>query len=251
VSIEDYEKKKQEYIKTKIQEEEKLRYKPTQDDLKKFEQVLSKYETKGEQEQKYNYRQQENKNTYYSNQKQGTGKLDENFLGRINKAFKDLDNGMKSLNTLTKVGKKDTPQVANYIPQKSPTDTVEQMLAPKIAKTIQNDNEELKKKLTDEPTFVYESPVSVVELNETEIVEEPKEEVLEQLIDEEPKKEDIEYFEIVEEPKKEDIEYFEIVEEPKEEVLEKLLDEEPQEIKPQPILPDPKYKILKYFKNSD
>jgi hypothetical protein len=251
VSLEDYEKKKQEYIKTKIQEEEKLRYKPTQDDLKKFEQVLSKYETRGEQEQKYNYRQQENKNTYYSNQKQGTGKLDENFLGRINKAFQDLGSGMKSLNNLTQAGKKDTPQVANYIPQKSPTDTVEQMLAPKIAKTIQNDNEELKKKLTDEPTFIYESPVSVVELNETEIVEEPKEEVLEQLIDEEPKKEDIEYFEIVEEPKKEDIEYFEIVEEPKEEVLEKLLDEEPQEIKPQPILPDPKYKILKYFKNSD
>jgi hypothetical protein len=144
---------------------------------------------------------------------------------------------MKSLNTLTKVGKKDIPQVANYIPQKSSTDTVESIPAVKIAKIVQDDNEELKKKLIDEPKIVYEPPVSVVELNETEIVEEPKEEVLEQLIDEEPKKDDIEYFEIVEEPK--------------EEVLEKSLDEEPQEIKPQPILPDPKYKILKYFKNSD
>ena len=280
VSLEDYEKKKQEYIKTKIQEEEKLRYKPTQDDLKKFEQVLSRYETKGEQEQKHNYRQQENKNTYYSNQKQGTGKLDENFLGRINKAFQDLGSGMKSLNNLTQAGKKDKPQAAKYVPQKSPTDTVEQMLAPKIAKTIQNDNEELKKKLTDEPTFVYESPVSVVESNETEILETPKKEDIEYVeiaeepkkedieyveiaeetkkedieyveIVEETKKEDIEYVEIVEEPKKEDIEYFEIVEEPKKEVLEQLVDEEPQEITPQPIFPDPKYKILKYFKNSD
>lgn len=252
ISFEEYEKTKKEYIEKKIQEEDKIRYKPTEEDLKKFEQVLAKYENT---EREYN---QGIKNE--ESVKDNTGI--KNHFVKWNDSLKELGKKIETLNNLTDPLKEKKYENKEVISQKNKNEGFEQILKPKISVAPYINLNDSKKKITKEES------ISLPNI-EKQISEQSEDEKNNKFIEEinysEPSLEIVnpdlvnvnlneeEQTKIEDDPlnfsqpntiESEDSKLNET------EVNIETTEEEPkiQEVKPEPITPNPNYKVLNYFK---
>lgn len=218
INIEEYEKLKNQTIGEKIKKDDELRYKPTEEELEKLDNILKniKYDSRtetsdnGKKITKNEVIAEKNNQDSYKNEvivEKIKPKSYENYIVGYNDDIRNKEYDFSKIEKL--IGK----EITNDFIQDEP------VTKPQIEITLKKEDTPLE--VLDEPKKdeVAEIPIETIE--QPEIIETPQEQP-----------EVIEEIKLEEEPQIQE-------------------DEEIQEVKPEPIDESPKYKVLNYFKKSD
>ena len=223
INIEEYEKLKNQTIGEKIKKDDELRYKPTEEELEKLDNILKNIKHEDTRTETSDNGKKITKNEVIAEKN--------NQDSYKNKVIAEKNNQDSYKNEVI-VEKIKPKSYENYIVGYNDDIRNKEYDFSKIEKLIG-------KEITND--FIQDEPVTKPQIEITLKKEDTPLEVLD-----EPKKNEVAEIPI------ETIEQPEIIEEIKlEEEPQIQEDEEIQEVKPEPIDESPKYKVLNYFKKSD